>query len=87
MCYISIRRYSISNRFVVHRRFTMKTLKNVAREIEKVFAEVALAEGEIFPEPVKSIKAAEKMFECSFVDVAFAEAGAFTETACVFGHH
>lgn len=65
----------------------MKTLKSIAREIEKLFAEAALAEGQIFPEPAKDIKAAEEMFECSFVDVAFAEAGAFTETACLRGHH
>lgn len=59
-----------------------RTTERFERDIEQVFADAAMAEGNIFASPTDDLKEAAETFECSFVDVTFAEAGEFTETAC-----
>lgn len=59
-----------------------RTTEGFERDIEQVFADAAMAEGTISASPADDLKEAAETFECSFVDVAFAEAGEFTETAC-----
>lgn len=50
--------------------------------VENLFVDIAMAEGQEFPLPVEEVEDAVANFECSFVDVAFAEAGEFTVNAC-----
>lgn len=52
------------------------------RDLEQTFVDAAMAEGADFSSPGDAIHEAAETFECSFIDVAFAEAGAFTESAC-----
>lgn len=61
-------------------------MKRLERDLEQVFVDAAMAEEREFPELAEELNDAAETFECTFVDVAFAEAGAFTETAC-HPHH
>lgn len=61
-------------------------MERMERKLEELFADVAMAEGQDFPPPLEELDEAVRDFECSFVDVAFAEAGDFTVSACT-PHH
>ena len=50
--------------------------------LEQVFVDATMTEGLDVPSAADDLNAAAESFECSFVDVAFAEEGEFTETAC-----
>lgn len=63
-------------------------MENLERNLEQVFVDVAMAEeGCDLLSLSDDFNDMAEAFECSFVDVAFAEAGEFTETACVPHHH
>ncbi len=57
------------------------------RDFEQVFVDAAMAEGREFGAPLGTFDEAMQTWECTFVDVAFAEADDFTETACTPQHH
>lgn len=61
-------------------------MTRLERDLEQVFVDVAMAEDRDFPALDEELTEAAETFECTFVDVAFAEAGELTETACT-GHH
>ncbi|MBI5556099.1 MAG: hypothetical protein HY885_00515 [Deltaproteobacteria bacterium] len=59
-------------------------MERLERDLAQVFADVAMAEeGGDFSALVLDIYDAAGTFECSFVDVTFAEVGEFSETVCV----
>jgi len=63
-------------------------MENLERNLEQVFVDVAMAEeGCDLLSLSDDLNDMAETFECSFIDVAFAEAGEFTETACVPRHH
>ncbi len=61
-------------------------MERLTTHIEDLFVDIAMAEGLEFPTLAEELDEAAEAFECTFVDVAFAEAGDFTGTACV-PHH
>lgn len=52
------------------------------RNLEELIVDATLAEGREYSSPSEAMDEAAEYFECAFVDVAFAEAGEFTESAC-----
>lgn len=62
-------------------------MTKLERDLEQVFVDAAMAEGLEFGDPLGTFDEAMQTLECSFVDVAFAEADDFTETACTPEHH
>lgn len=63
-------------------------MSHLERDLEQVFVDVAMAEeGGDFAFLAHDIHDAAETFECSFVDVTFAESGEFTESECVPHHH
>jgi len=62
-------------------------MERLGRDLEQVFVDAAMAEEREFAPIADDLNDAAETFECTFVDVAFAEAGAFTETACHAHHH
>lgn len=58
-------------------------MNHVIRDLEELFVEAALAEEREFPSPVDDFHRAMAALECTMVDVAFAEDGEFTESACL----
>lgn len=56
------------------------------RKFEQIFMDAALAEAREFTSPRAGLAAAAQDLECSFVDITFAEAGAFTTSACLPGN-
>jgi len=61
-------------------------MKDFERDLEQLFVDVAMAEGTDFSPADDILHDAAETLECSFIDVAFAEAGAFTESACSPAH-
>ncbi len=63
-------------------------MENLERNLEQMFVDVAMAEeGYDLLSLNDDVNDMAETFECSFVDVTFAEAGEFTVTACVPHHH
>lgn len=63
-------------------------MENLERYLEQVFVDVAMAEERSDSLPLsEDVNDMVEMFECSLVDVTFAEAGEYTATACVPHHH
>jgi len=61
-------------------------MERLTTTLEDIFVDIAMAEGQESPSLTEEIDEAAEAFECSLIDVAFAEAGDFTVTACV-PHH
>lgn len=61
-------------------------MNRLERDLEQLFVDATMAEGRDFGSPIAELDEAAEAFECSFVDVTYAEAGEFTTTACV-PHH
>lgn len=61
-------------------------MNRLERDLEQMFVDVAMVEGNDFSSPGDALHEAAETWECSFVDVAFAEAGAFSESACLHDH-